>query len=185
MKIKKIIAVAMCLVMIMLQFQTVAANTGQTEVYYYVSADGSDEKDGTSTATAFATVKKAVEAIEAATEENGIIKIIGEYTLTSADFSAAHAKAVVIEGNDDEAKLTINTSLTAGGPFTFQNITLYYTADEALIYANGHEIVFGAKVTIAGSGTNAGWWSFKNMLSTSGTSVQTYVNPHKLTIKSG
>ena len=156
----------------------------ETDSTYYVSATGSDENSGTSVDTAFATVKKAVEAIKAATEESGIIKIVGEYTLTSDDFSAAHTKAVVIEGNDADAKLNITSELKAGGPFTFKNIILNWPRVSQSIFANGYELVFGDGVTTAGSG--GGWWDFNNMLSMGGKyATATYNTAHKLTINSG
>ena len=186
MKIKRIIAVAMCFIMTMLQFQTIAADTRQTEIYYYVSATGNDDNSGASVNDAFATVKKAVEAIET-TETGNIIKILGEYTLTSSDFETLHEKMVVLEGNDENAKIKIESHLSAGGPFTFKNIELVYSDAHkgCIIYANGKEIVFDDNVTIAGTNEGEGWWSFQNQLSTSGTDVKTYDNEHQLTINSG
>ncbi len=187
MKIKKIIAVVVCLAMMMVQFQTMSANTEaantETAGAYYVSASGSDENAGTSAENAFATVKNAVAAIETADGSN-TIKILGDYSLTAADLGVIHAKTVVIEGNDDTAKLSIGDSLYAGGPFTFQNITLYYAANQCVIYANGHEVVFGEGVTTAGS---AGSWDlFQNMVSTGGyANAVTYGAAHKLTINDG
>lgn len=158
-------------------------NANEAVTKYYVSqACGSDENDGTEV-TPFKSVQRAITKINEVGSDTSYIVLKDSYDMIATDFSTAHTKKIIIEGYSSAVKLNIESDLYAEGPFTFQNITLYYESSNAVIYANGQEMVFDDGIKIEGS--SDGWWTFQNMLSASGRSFETYDKAHKLTINSG
>ncbi len=177
--------VSIVLLVSMLPVQITGA--AEPETRYYVSQEsGSDDGTGTEAAP-FKSVQKAITKINEAGSDTSYIIIKDNYDLTAADFGAVHTKNVVVEGDSNTIALNIASDLYAGGPFTFQKIKLVYndSKKDCMIYADGNEVVFGSGVTISGATEGMGWWSFQNMLSTSGAGYKTYDKSHKLTINSG
>lgn len=106
---------------------------------FFVSATGSDSNNGKSADTPFATLKKAMEALNG---EEGTIQIIGAYLPPSGDYTA-HSQNIIIEGYDTSASLdSTNAYLTFGGPVTLQNIK-YVRGLNSYILSNGFDITFG------------------------------------------
>ncbi len=107
---------------------------------YYVSASGSDQNDGLTAETPFATLKKAFTTIGAS---DGTVKIMGTYTMTNND-GAAHAGHVIIRGNGEGAVIASAASAGVGfgGPVTLKNIT-YTRGNNAYIATAGQDITFG------------------------------------------
>ena len=150
---------------------------------YYVSASGSDDNDG-SEESPFGTISKAVTELNANEGNNNTVKIIGEYQLENADVSVAHDKNVIIEGAESSSALVIAGNVTfSSGPYTIKNIIMHYSANSCAVYASGNDITYGEGITVTGH--SAGWWTFQNMASTSGTGATTYTNKHRFTINSG
>ena len=144
-KIRKIISTILSLAMltslITITEINVSANQAST---YYVSSEGSDDNTGTTSEQAFKTMANAINKIQ---EDNnatsGVIEIVGNYSLTDADFGVAHTKDVIIEGSGENPQLYITSNITANGPFTFKNIKLHYEGKGLYIIANGNQVNFG------------------------------------------
>ena len=153
----------------------------EEDIKYVDSIHGNDSGDG-SEENPYATIDKAIEALNSIEAERKIIVIAGEYELSNF---AAHSGLITIKGADETAKLNINSNVTLnGGDIKIENIILYYKSNGNYILQNGNELILGAGVTTAGA--SGDWSAFQPNLGTGGRYASgTYTNIHKTTINSG
>ena len=125
--IKRILALALSAVMIlnMVPKLTLFANEID-EIVYYVAANGNDDNNkGTSAENAFATLGKAIEALNDVTADRKVIKIVD--TVSISGKVETHSDNIIITGNDDNAVLDITDHIYPKGPLTFENIKISNT----------------------------------------------------------
>lgn len=128
-------------------------NKNSGTVIRYVSETGSDENDGLTAETAYATMSTAIRALDALNADTRTLLVDGivEY---SGDIAATNR--VTIQGADSEAavQLGIPSHVTMnygnnynvavpGGPLTFDNINIKTTSQTYQIISRGHELIFG------------------------------------------
>ena len=117
----------------------------------YVSDAGKDTNGGTSKDDAYATLKKAADAV---TDNGGKIVICGNTTVSDDVVLAASKKDVVItsvyknENYKASATLTINGTLAISSKVTFENITLGGTG---ALYASGSVLTLTETVACDGN----------------------------------
>lgn len=107
---------------------------------YYVSATGSDDNDGATADTAYATIAKAIETIEA-TGLNGLVFIIGDVKFAPI----AHKQTVYYESHNGGTLSGENNVITLAGP---TSIKADFAAAQT-IYMNGHDLILGGAVDTA------------------------------------
>lgn len=126
---KRIIALILSVAMlcnIMPMMQLFASATEAINVYVNASS-GNDSNAGTEQSSAFKTLSKAMTTINNASNNSGVINIIGTYTLTKKRELGTYTKPITIQGVDGtNAAIHINTGDTQfvlGGTTFFDNIT--------------------------------------------------------------
>ena len=121
---------------------TFADSTPKESVY--VSSNGSDDNDGTTSQTSYATLDKALTEVK----DGGIVNIVDDtYSLASSFTWNNHNKFVTITGGTLDATALSNSRLVLGDGVNFDNITLKFDADDTL-YANGNKLVINENVTL-------------------------------------
>ncbi len=165
-----------------------------TMTLYVDQANGSDDDDGQSAATAFATLRKAMATVGGSGASDGVINIVGAYTVTSnqemapagtADtVTTLYEEPITIKGATGAGTdyLYCTTALWLYGPTTFENITIQKSADapngEYSIYAQHNAVNFGDNASVNGVAVlNGGvWWANRQSAS---------AVPHNITHDSG
>lgn len=121
---------------------TFADSTPKESVY--VSSSGSDDNDGTTSQTSYATLDKALTEVK----DGGLVNIVDDtYSLASSFTWNNHNKFVTITGGTLDATALSNSRLVLGDGVNFDNITLKFDANDTL-YANGNKLVINENVTL-------------------------------------
>ena len=124
------------------------------EEVYVDGVNGSDDNTGASPDDAFQTLNHAIQVLDAMEAGNRTVKIVGEYewTSTTSEPMAEHANTITIEGNDDDAKLTVPAGkaiANINGPLTIDNIDIAFGEAGWYIAAYGHDLVLGEGVQVS------------------------------------
>ena len=112
--------------------------------YYVAATGGSDDNDGLTPATAFATTTKAITVIEA-NDKNGVINVIGAVTLDLVD----HENKIYVESYNGGTVAGASNKISLRGPIV---INADFTAAQA-ITTNGYYLELGGKVNNAQNNT--------------------------------
>ena len=117
----------------------------------YLSDAGKDTNGGTSKDDAYATLKKAADAV---TDNGGKIVICGNTTVSGDEVLAAAKKDIIItsvyknENYKASATLTVNGTLAISSKVTFENITL---GGNGTLYANDNTLMLSESVSCDGN----------------------------------
>lgn len=159
MKKKRILALILSVAMlfgVMPKMQLFANET--VESVYYVAAEGNDDSnDGTSAEKAFATLGKAIQALNDVTADRKVIKIVDTASI-SGDVET-HSDNIIITGNDNNAVLDITGNICPKGPLTFENIKIS-NSTRIEFKCERSTMVFGTGVTMTQTDAN----SYPNIL---------------------
>ncbi len=104
-----------------------------SENYFFVSEHGSDDGDGRTLATSFATVKRAVQAVSASNCEIATIHLDGTFGYTDV---GSHAKEITYRGG------TLSGDIVLSGDSVFDGVTF----DANTVITNGNSAVFKANI---------------------------------------
>ncbi len=122
----------------------------ETEAAYYVSASGSDENNGESVENAFATLQKAVAALNSVTVDRKVIKVAGtvNYTDATDEGLGVHSGNIIICGADENAELYIDRNFYPKGSVTFEQLKISYPVNGFTFICERNMVRFGKGVTM-------------------------------------
>lgn len=110
-----------------------------TDTVYVSPASGSDDNDGKTAQTPFATLAAAYSQLFRVDE----IVLMDDTTYAEVP---AHTSSLTIKGNTPSVQLTVPSSISLCGPLTVDNLSIN---GASTIYANGYALKIGGAVTAA------------------------------------
>lgn len=111
---------------------------------YVDATNGNDGNGGKTEDDAFQSLAKAIETVDAASEEEKYVVVVGTYKLEANSF-ASHNNMITVTGG----KLHVyNSSFPINGPTTFENIDFYIDIASKFIETHGSLLVMGEGVNI-------------------------------------
>lgn len=116
---------------------------------YLDTANGSDSNDGYSSATAFATLSKAISTVDSAPGTKKIVVIVGTLKVDSIP---AHTNQITFTGG----KFYYSDSVAVGGPTKFENIEIYTNVASKFLETREKLIIIGENVVCNNTASETG-----------------------------
>ena len=124
----------------LINFTSVWDTENASAIVYLDTENGSDENDGISSTTAFATLAKAIQTVDVAPGSKKVINIVGTLKVDSIP---AYTNQITFTGG----KFYIyKDSVAVGGPTKFENIEIYSDVSSKFLETQEKPIVIGENV---------------------------------------
>ena len=124
----------------MIEFTSVWDTDNASATVYLDTANGKDTNDGLSSSTAFATLAKAINTVDAAPGNKKAVSIVGTLKI---DSFPAHTNQITFTGG----KIHIyKESVAVGGPTKFENIEIYSDVSSKFLETQEKPIIIGENV---------------------------------------
>jgi len=130
-----------------------------TVIFYVDQTNGNDENNGTTAATAFASINAAITAADQKTETNKLIVIIGQFEISGNsglknNTLASHTSMITITGDGSgNSSIRKLDTITNNGPLTIENITIVNAVNHKQIDTSGKQFVVGKNVVFTREGS--------------------------------
>lgn len=155
---------------LLVNFTSVWDTENAAAVVYVDAENGSDSNDGLTSATAFATLKKAIEIVDSAPGNKKVISIVGTLKVDSI---TEHTNQITFTGG----KFHIyKESVAVGGPTKFENIEIYSDVSSKFLESQGKPIVIGENVVCNNTTNTAGIAMHIGTLNTDGGEENLEIN---------